>query len=371
MEWKSDHGLRRLAGGVRSGPPALVAPLPGHARDRTDRCRWKRPGSVIGPGGPKYHDHIAGCGGGGAAGPVIHGLGCSPLEAINRLAGRPSVPNRDGPPCPARPGTLALPEPCEGSRDAVRACPTGERGLDDARPGKLRSAGLPWADARLNAVFACRDARGRITGAELVGVRRFADGDAKAPAGAFLAESAIDALSACALGAGGPASIRAPPAGTCRRLPDRPGDAGPAFIICGFEEGGPGGAAAGALIAPGGRVSRARPSGGEDRNALPGRGSRGDGCHCRSRGCRVTGQPACEGGGHPGTMRAPAPGDNQGDSPASIRMTGVPGGGRRQRREGVARPELHPAAPDFFLPGSAPPDVRGRSGIVLQTSDRR
>ena len=288
MERKSDHGFRRLADEVRSRPLTEVAPLLGYEQDRTDRCRWRRDGSVISINEPKYYDHIAGCGGGGAAGPVIHGLGCSPRQAINWLAGQPSPPGTAGPAVAVRPRTLAIPPPCEGSRDEVRAYLTGERGLDAARLDDLKSAGLLWADVRVGAVFACRDARGRAAGAELVGTRRFADGrrfrgmapgsrkaaggfwftdgDAKAPAGVFLAESAIDALSACALGAGGPVSIRASTAGTCRRLPDWLGAFGPAFIICGFDADGPGDDAAGALIASDERVRRARPSGAKDRN---------------------------------------------------------------------------------------------------------
>ena len=291
MERKSDHGFRRLADEVRSRPLTEVAPLLGYAQDRTDRCRWKRPGSVLSISGPKYYDHIAGCGGGGAIDLVIHGLGCTPLEAINWLAGRPSPPGTARPPVPVRPRALAMPPPCEDRWDGVRAYLTGERGLDAARLDDLKRAGLLWADARLNAVFACRDARGQITGAELVGVRRFADGsrfrgmvpgsrkalggfwfgsgDAGVPAGVFLAESAIDALSACALGAGGAAvMIYASVAGTCRRLPDWLGEFDLAFVICGFDADGPGDAAAGALIVSDRRVSRARPSGGEDWNAL-------------------------------------------------------------------------------------------------------
>ncbi|MCY4460198.1 MAG: hypothetical protein OXC26_07345 [Albidovulum sp.] len=47
MEWKSDHGFRRLADEVRSRPLTEVAPLLGYERDGTDRCRWRRDGSVI------------------------------------------------------------------------------------------------------------------------------------------------------------------------------------------------------------------------------------------------------------------------------------------------------------------------------------
>ena len=286
MAGKRDYGFRRLADEVRSRPLVDVAPLLGYEQDRTDRCRWKRPGSVLSINGPKYYDHIAGRGGGGAAGQVIHGLGCSPVQAVGWLAGRPSPPGTARPPAPVRPRALALPPPCEGRWDEVRAFLTGERGLDGVRLDDLKRAGLLWADARANAVFACRDARGQITGAELVGVRRFADGsrfrgmapgsrkalggfwfgDAKVPAGVFLAESAIDALSACALGVGGPVSIWASACGACRRLPDWLGVFGPAFVICGFDADEPGDAAADALIAAGGRVSRARPSGAKDWN---------------------------------------------------------------------------------------------------------
>ncbi len=65
MEGKSDHGFRRLADEVRSRPLTEVAPLLGYEQDRTDRCRWRRDGSVIRTSEPKYYDHIAGCGGGG------------------------------------------------------------------------------------------------------------------------------------------------------------------------------------------------------------------------------------------------------------------------------------------------------------------
>ncbi len=294
MEWKPDFGFRRLADEVRCRSLALVAPLLGYEQDRTDRCRWRRPGSVISINGPKYYDHIVGCGGGGAIDLVIHARGCTPMQAINWLAGRPSPPGTARPAAPVRARALALPPPCEGSWDEVRAFLTGDRGLDGVRLDDLKRAGMLWADAQANAVFAYRNARGQITGAELVGARPFADGrrfrgmapgsrktaggfwfgsgDAKAPAGVFLAESAIDALSACALGAGEPASIWASAAGTCRRLPDWLGDAGPAFVICGFDADESGDGAADALIASDERGCRARPSGAKDWNALLNRG---------------------------------------------------------------------------------------------------
>ena len=64
IERKSDHGFRGLAGEVRCRPLALMAPQLDYQQDTTNRCRW--PGSVISINGPKYFDHIVGCGGGGA-----------------------------------------------------------------------------------------------------------------------------------------------------------------------------------------------------------------------------------------------------------------------------------------------------------------
>ena len=119
MERKSDHGFRRPADEVRSRPLTEVAPLLGYEQDRNDRCRWRRDGSVIRTNEPKYYDHIAGCGGGGAVDLVIHALGCNPMQAINWLAGRQS------PPGTAKPA-----------------------GAGSARLDDLKSAGHLWAEAR-------------------------------------------------------------------------------------------------------------------------------------------------------------------------------------------------------------------------------
>ena len=74
MERKPDHGCRRLADEVRSRPLTEAAPLLGYKQDRTDRCRWRRDGSMLSINGPKFYNHIAGCGGGGAIDLFIHGV---------------------------------------------------------------------------------------------------------------------------------------------------------------------------------------------------------------------------------------------------------------------------------------------------------
>ena len=282
------QALRRLADDVRLRPLGEVAPLLGYRRDPTDRSRWRRSGSVITVRGMKFYDHLQGCGGGGAIDLVVHGLGCSPVEAIRWLAGRPCVPEieESAPPSRARP--FVLPEACEGCWGEVRSWLIGERGLEGFRVDGFKSAGLLYADARFNAVFVCRDVGGAVTGAELVGIRRRSDGgrfrgmapgsrkasggfwfasvDEEPLVGAFIAESAIDALSALTLGAGGLVSMYASVSGVCRRLPDWLCDL--AFVKCGFDADEAGDAAAGALMASDGRVSRVRPPGAKDWNAL-------------------------------------------------------------------------------------------------------
>ena len=127
----------------------------------------------------KYFDHLRGRGGGGAIDPVVHARGCSPAAAIRWLAGLVPVPTptaeaavRAGP----RPTAFVPPVPCARSWPRVRTWLVEERGLEAFRVDGLHGTGLLGADARGNAVFLCRDMRGWVTGAELVGTRRMADG---------------------------------------------------------------------------------------------------------------------------------------------------------------------------------------------------
>jgi len=100
MTGVSDQSLRRLADDVRSRPLGEVAPLLGYRRDPTDRSRWRRAGSVITVRGLKFYDHLQGRGGGGAIDLVVHGLDCSPVEAIRWLSGGPCVPEIEEPVAP-------------------------------------------------------------------------------------------------------------------------------------------------------------------------------------------------------------------------------------------------------------------------------
>ena len=284
MDGGTVAGFRGLADEVRAFPLGEVAPLLGYCRDASDRARWRREGSVISVTGMKFYDHLQGRGGGGAIDLVIHARGCGAVEAIRWLAatfGASAVG------VPAAAGFFA-PSVCDPCWPRVRAWLTDARGLEGRRVDALRSGGLIYADARCNAVFLCRDSGGASTGAELVGTRRtgngsrfrgmapgsrkaaggfwFAGSGSGAPSSVFIAESAIDALSAAALGVG--ASIHASVAGVCRRLPNWLEGFAPASLACGFDADGSGDGAAAALIAADGRLARIRPSGAKDWNEM-------------------------------------------------------------------------------------------------------
>ena len=288
MGRKSGSGLRGLADEVRVRPLVEVAPLLGYRQDTADRSRWRREGSVISVTGPKFFDHLRGCGGGGAIDLVIHARGCTPVEAIYWLAGAGRASAGPG---TASSGRFVAPPSCGRNWRQVRAWLLGVRKLEERRVDALHAGGWVYADMRSNAVFLCRNAQGAVTGAELVGIRRCADGsrfralargsrkaaggfwvasgNAAAPRRAFIAESALDALSALSIGAGvSDLSIHASVAGVCRRLPDWLGGFALTEIVCGFDADEPGDAAAAALAASDGRVSRARPCAGKDWNGL-------------------------------------------------------------------------------------------------------
>ncbi len=292
MAMRDRQELRGLADAVRLRPLDEVAPLLGYVRDPADRSRWQRDGSVLSVTGIRFFDHVQGRGGGGAIDLVAHAGGCSPAAAIRWLAGLPPVPAPGAPVRAGRqPAAFVPPAPCARNWPRVRAWLLEERGLEAFRVDGLHGSGLVHADTRGNAVFLCRDIRGRVTGAELAGTRRMADGrrfrglatGTRRSAGgfrigaeetglrhgaAFLAESAIDALSALSLGAGGLVSFHASTAGVCRRLPDWLRDADPLTVVCGFDADAAGDTSAAALAASDRRVRRARPDGAKDWNAL-------------------------------------------------------------------------------------------------------
>lgn len=156
-------GLRARADAARSIPlPAVAAEL-GYRKDPADSARWKRPGSALSISGARFFDHLAGRGGGGAIDLVIHAEGCGFLQALRRLEGlAPRGPRGgDGPSDFLEDRAWAQ----------VRRYLLRSRALDPRLIERCRRIGILGADARANAVFACRGRDGGKTGAELVGTR--------------------------------------------------------------------------------------------------------------------------------------------------------------------------------------------------------
>ena len=249
-----------------------VAEHLGYRRDRSDRARWKRRGSVVSITGAKYYDHIRGCGGGGAIDLAMHAAGCTFRQALDLL-------ERIAPEC-ADPG----PEPESGRWHRVRRYLAEWRGLDPALIDGCRRRGLINADRRSNAVFVTRSADGTATGAELHGTRPkrpfkgMAPGSRKAQGGFWIArpgvgpvllvESAIDALSVLPLPELRHVRCAISTAGVATRLPDWMTDANPQHLLCGYDADGAGDAAAHKLIRTHPGIGRLRPEGAKDWNEL-------------------------------------------------------------------------------------------------------
>ncbi len=249
-----------------------VAERLGYRRDRNDRTRWKRPGSVISISGTKFFDHVAGRGGGGAIDLAIHASGRPFRAALDLL-------EQVAPECAgAMPGT----EPEHWQQ--VRRYLTRQRGLDPELVDHCRRRRLIDADRRANAVFAARGADGTPAGAELHGTRPgrpfkgMAPGSRKAKGGfwiarqasgpALLTESAVDALSALSVTEPGRAAIVVSTAGVATRLPEWITQLGPESILCGYDADEAGDAAARRLIENHPGIRRLRPEGGKDWNEI-------------------------------------------------------------------------------------------------------
>ncbi len=116
----------------RDRPLEPLARALGYRPCRRDKARWTRPGSVISINGPKFYDHLRGCGGGGAIDFVIHATACTPRQAIAWLASTDHGPQRPRA-TPAKP--LILPRRCPASWPAVRRwLMAAHKGIRRVRP---------------------------------------------------------------------------------------------------------------------------------------------------------------------------------------------------------------------------------------------
>ena len=196
--------------------PAALEPLArrlGYRPDPRNRRRWKRAGSVLAIDGSRFFDHLQGRGGGGAIDLVLHVRGGSFRDAVRFLEGGGPALSALPPPQSSPTPVLRLPPARPEHWPLVRRWLTRTRRLAPPLLESCRRKRILYADRRRNAVFVCRDSRGRPTGAELRGAlpsprrsrfRGLAPGSRKArgafwlPAGPFrpqallLVESAVE-----------------------------------------------------------------------------------------------------------------------------------------------------------------------------------
>ena len=264
---------------IRSQPLEPLAERLGYRRDPRDPRRWKRAGSVLSINGPRWFDHVALAGGGGAIDLVIHARRCGFADAVALLAGSAGTP---GP---------RIPPHCEAVWARVRRHLAEDRGLPARCVDACRRRGLVAADARGNAVFACTDAGRNVTGAEIVGTVKAADGkryrsmargsrkaagsfwlpvDRSAPKTVILTESAIDAISAWSIeDCRRPGTVILSAAGVARRVPKWVEAWTPKRILVAFDADPVGDRAAARLVSEDPRARRMRPPDGHgDWNAV-------------------------------------------------------------------------------------------------------
>ena len=285
---------------LRNRPLSWVAQACGYRRDPRDPNRWKRPGSILSITGTQFYDHRGGTGGGGAIDLVMHARGCGFRDAVAWLQQvslgehqpRPAVVTHTG---------SQLPHDTEGTTDhhttpwsgfqrvdrkwpRVRHYLRTERRLDPELLDQCYQQHLLGADARGNAVFITRDAMGTAVGAEVHGTlpgcpfRGMSRGSRKARGGFWLArpetgstllvESAIDALSVCALREATPFQYIISTAGVTPTLPLWIRElVPPPSIWCGYDADGAGDQAARHLITSHPAIRRLRPRDAKDWNA--------------------------------------------------------------------------------------------------------
>lgn len=260
---------------VRSQPLEAVARRLGYRQDASDRTRWRKPGSVLSINANLFFDHRNGTGGAGAFDLVMHARNCPFAEAAKTLM---------------QDQTIRMPTPSEQHWPAVREHLATARGIPKPLLDACKRRGILYADQRQNAVFRCTDTARRTTGAEILGTRTspfrkafkaMARGSRKAqgafwvpasnqlPDTLFLAESALDALSASLL-AETPkgATVFASAAGATPILPKWIEAWKPARILCAFDADTAGDQNAETLAKRDPRVRRCRPKGARDWNEV-------------------------------------------------------------------------------------------------------
>jgi len=264
----------RDVGRLRAVPLADVMTRLGAARDPRDRSRWKTPRGPVSVTGMRFFNWHEQAGGGGAIDLVMHLRGVDFRRAIawldDAFGDVCAVGATEAPPV-----ARVFQRPVRDDRMLARVLRylQDERAIPHDVMAPLVEAGTVYADPRGNAVFVHVDRDGRAVGAELrgttpvkwhsmaAGSRKAAGWFAAGPGDAddvVLCESAIDAMSCCALRAVARAISTA---GACPE---------PAWLAgllaegrrvrCGFDTDEPGERAAALMIARHPEITRLCPA---------------------------------------------------------------------------------------------------------------
>ncbi len=274
--WQHHQQAQRL----RAIPLPTVLPLCGAQPDPADPHRWHTPAGVLSVTGAKFMNWNLGVGGGGAIDLVIQVHRLDFKAAVAWLARHFPDALAPEPPPPTRSSGPILPLPVPANLGRVQRYLITQRSLPAHLLDPLIQAGTLYADGHANAVFMLLGKLNAPVGAELRGTTGcrwlgLAPGSRKDagyfslptastsatwPAGnpVILCESAIDAISCCALHPGhrclSTAGARPNPAWLAPLLDQ----GGP--VYCGFDADPTGDAMARALIALHPTVQRLRPS---------------------------------------------------------------------------------------------------------------
>lgn len=206
--------IQKRAERVRSIPLESVLRLTGAQPDPHDRHKWHTAEGVLCVTGPKFMNWTRGVGGGGTIDLVLHLHHCGFMEALQWLERH----------FPAAAQPVLLESTIRKPLNLPRADPEKlrqvqdylifQRGLPARLIVPLLESGLVYADAQANAVFLLLGEKNNPVGAELRGTtaaswRGMAPGSRKdmgffsigpeQATAVVLCESAIDAISCCAL----------------------------------------------------------------------------------------------------------------------------------------------------------------------------
>lgn len=206
--------IQKRAERVRGIALEPVLRLAGAQPDVHDPRKWHTSEGVLSITGPKFMNWTRGLGGGGAIDLVIHLKHRSFMEALQWLEGCFPAPASTPSEQPDLQRSLQLPVPCVQNLRRIKGYLAAQRGLPAALTDPLIASGRIYADSKANVLFLLSGQNGSPVGAELRGTtfsrwRGMAPGSQKdcgffdigpsSTSSLVLCESAIDAISCCAL----------------------------------------------------------------------------------------------------------------------------------------------------------------------------